>query len=137
MHSLISVLEASNWNSPFHQQSLMSPVFFLHVWKQNKLLNQIAKEIPMFANGYVFAWHVLFQTLQSSQFVFTSNNSFTILTNSNYISTNQLTRLRVEAVRSVDQKYHVSVKAKSDASATGKSVAAAANTVINIFVYLF
>ncbi|KAL2956932.1 hypothetical protein AAZX31_18G115300 [Glycine max] len=45
--------------------------------------------------------------------------------------------LRVEAVRSVDQKYHVSVKAKSDASATGKSVAAAANTVINIFVYLF
>lgn len=37
----------------------------------------------------------------------------------------------VEAVRSVDQKYHVSETAKSAASATGRSVAAAANTMVN------
>lgn len=37
----------------------------------------------------------------------------------------------VEAVKSVDQKYHVSESAKSAASATGRSVAAAANTVVN------
>ncbi|KAK7386960.1 hypothetical protein VNO78_27371 [Psophocarpus tetragonolobus] len=37
----------------------------------------------------------------------------------------------VEAVRSVDQRYNVSVMAMSAASATGRSVAAAANTVVN------
>lgn len=37
----------------------------------------------------------------------------------------------VEAVKSVDQKYHVSESAKSAASATGRSIAAAANTVVN------
>ncbi|XP_054810527.1 binding partner of ACD11 1 [Prosopis cineraria] len=37
----------------------------------------------------------------------------------------------VDAVKSVDQKYHVSETAMSAASATGRSVAAAANTVVN------
>ncbi|KAE9601514.1 putative RNA recognition motif domain-containing protein [Lupinus albus] len=37
----------------------------------------------------------------------------------------------VEAVRSVDQKYNVSETAKTAASATGRSVAAAANYVVN------
>ncbi|XP_027345827.1 binding partner of ACD11 1-like [Abrus precatorius] len=37
----------------------------------------------------------------------------------------------VEAVKSVDERYNVSVTAKSAASATGRSVAAAANTVVN------
>lgn len=37
----------------------------------------------------------------------------------------------VEAAKSVDQRYHVSGTAMSAASATGKSVAAAANTVVN------
>lgn len=37
----------------------------------------------------------------------------------------------VEAVRSVNQKYHVSETAMSAASATGRSVAAAANNVVN------
>lgn len=37
----------------------------------------------------------------------------------------------VEAVRTVDQKYNVSETAMAAASATGKSVAAAANTVVN------
>ena len=37
----------------------------------------------------------------------------------------------VEAVKSVNQKYHVSDTAKSAASATGRSVAAAANNVVN------
>ncbi|XP_020975371.1 binding partner of ACD11 1 isoform X1 [Arachis ipaensis] len=36
-----------------------------------------------------------------------------------------------EAVRSADQRYHVSETAKSAAFATGRSVAAAANTVVN------
>ncbi|KAI4328410.1 hypothetical protein L6164_020767 [Bauhinia variegata] len=36
-----------------------------------------------------------------------------------------------EAARSVDQRYQVSETAKSAASATGRSVAAAANTVVN------
>ena len=37
----------------------------------------------------------------------------------------------VGAVKSADEKYHVSETAKSAASATGRSVAAAANTVVN------
>ncbi|KAI4314189.1 hypothetical protein L6164_027123 [Bauhinia variegata] len=37
----------------------------------------------------------------------------------------------VEAVKSMDQRYHVSETAMSAASATGRSVAAAANTVVN------
>ncbi|KAE9605512.1 hypothetical protein Lal_00024987 [Lupinus albus] len=37
----------------------------------------------------------------------------------------------VEAVRSVNQKYNVSETAKAAASATGRSVAAAANSVVN------
>ena len=37
----------------------------------------------------------------------------------------------VEAVKSVDQKYHVSETAMSAASATGRSVTAAANTVVD------
>ncbi|KAK7274785.1 hypothetical protein RIF29_15884 [Crotalaria pallida] len=37
----------------------------------------------------------------------------------------------VEAVKSVDQKYNVSETAKAAASATGRSVAAAANSVVN------
>ncbi|KAI9111341.1 hypothetical protein K1719_017031 [Acacia pycnantha] len=37
----------------------------------------------------------------------------------------------VNAVRSVDQRYHVSETAMSAASATGRSVAAAANSVVN------
>lgn len=37
----------------------------------------------------------------------------------------------VDAVKSVDQKYHVSVTATSAALATRRSVAAAANSVVN------